>query len=112
MVQEVFVEEGAAVAAGQLLVNLRHANVLVAQAQAALTLAQLWRCWKPAPSPAEVARRWRRRRWLRRSQLRQAGRRVDARRHRRRRLPAQAQADYRVLTLGADPQEMIEACQS
>ncbi len=112
IVQQVYVQEGDTVTAGQLLVKLRDSRqrVTVAQAEATLNRARAaLELLKAGPKPEEVA------------QLEAALAAAQANYDKLAQglLPgaisaaeaalAQAQADYRVVASGADPQELIEA---
>ncbi|MFO7633244.1 MAG: HlyD family efflux transporter periplasmic adaptor subunit [Caldilinea sp.] len=112
IVQEVFVQEGDSVTAGQLLVKLKDSRqrVLVAQAQATLNRAQAaLELLEAGPKPEEVAQ----------MEAALAAAQANYTKLAEGLLPgaisaaeatlAQAQADYRTIARGADPQELIEA---
>jgi HlyD family secretion protein len=112
VVQEVLVEEGAQVTAGQLLVKLvdTRQRVLVAQAQAELNRARAAVALLEAgPQPAEVAQMAAALAAAEANYARLADGLTPGAIAAAEAVVAQAQADYRVLTRGADPQEVIEA---
>lgn len=112
IVQEVYVQEGELVAAGQLLLKLRdnRQRVLVAQAQAQLNRANAALAFLAAgPKPAEVAQMEAALAAAEANYAELAEGLVPGAIAAAEAALGQAQADYRVATAGADPQEVIEA---
>jgi len=112
VVQEVFVQEGEHVTAGQLLLKLRDTRqrVLVAQAQATLNRARAAVAFLAAgPKPEEVAQMAAALAAAEANYAKLAEGLTPGAIAAAEAVLAQAQADYRLLTAGADPQELIEA---
>jgi len=112
VVQEVFVQEGEQVEAGQLLIKLKDTRqrVLVAQAQATLNRARAALALLEAgPKPEEVAQMTAALAAAEANYVKLAEGLTPGAIAAAEAALAQAQADYRLLTAGADPQELIEA---
>ena len=112
IVQDVFVQEGDLVAAGQLLVKLRdnRQRVLVTQAQAQLNRAQAALALLAAgPKPEEVAQMEAALAAAEANYAKLSGGLLPGAIAAAEAALGQAQAEYRVLTRGADPLELIEA---
>jgi HlyD family secretion protein len=112
IVQEVLIQEGDLVAAGQLLVKLKdnRQRVLVAQAQAEMNRAQAAVAFLAAgPKPEEVAQMQAALAAAEANYTKLSGGLLPGAIGAAAATVAQAQAEYRVAALGADPLELIEA---
>ena len=112
IVQEVLIQEGDLVSAGQLLVKLKdnRQRVLVAQAQAEMNRAQAAVAFLAAgPKPEEVAQMQAALAAAEANYTKLSGGLLPGAIDAAAATVAQAQAEYRVAALGADPLELIEA---